>query len=244
MIDPNLEAALSRLPWALLLNAALAAAAYSVRTVRIGGALAGTLLGTCVLGFAGWGPFALLAVFFVLGSTLTRWGWTTKERRGVAEGHRGARGALQVLANGAPAAALSVLYSATGGAPALMVALAGSLAAASADTASSELGQVYGRRPLSLAGLKRVPVGTPGAISSAGTVAGALAGLLIGVVATAAGVISLKAIPVVAVSAILAATCESTLAAATGGSAGHHVLNLINSCVGALCAMAFWVLLY
>lgn len=244
MIDPNLEAALSRLPWALLLNAALAAAAYSVRTVRIGGALAGTLLGTCVLGFAGWGPFALLAVFFVLGSTLTRWGWTTKERRGVAEGHRGARGALQVLANGAPAAALSVLYSATGGAPALMVALAGSLAAASADTASSELGQVYGRRPLSLAGLKRVPVGTPGAISGAGTAAGALAGLLIGVVATAAGVISLKAIPVVAVSAILAATCESTLAAATGGSAGHHVLNLINSCVGALCAMAFWVLLY
>lgn len=239
-----MEAALSRLPWALFLNGALAAAAYSVRTVRIGGALAGALLGTCVLAFAGWGPFALLAVFFLLGSTLTRWGWAAKERSGVAEGHRGARGALQVLANGAPAAALSVLYSATSGAPALMVALAGSLAAASADTASSELGQVYGRRPLSLAGLKRVPVGTPGAISGAGTAAGALAGLLIGVVATAAGVISLEAIPVVAVSAILAATCESLLAAATGGSAGHHVLNLINSCVGALCAMAFWILLY
>ena len=239
-----MEAALSRLPWAVFLTAALAAVAYWVRTGRIGGALAGILLGTCVLAFAGWGAFALLAAFFVLGSLLTRWGWTAKEGRGVAEEHGGARGALQVLANGAPAAALSVMYGAVGGAPALMVALAGSLAAASADTASSELGQVYGRRPVTLAGLKRVPVGTPGAVSGEGTAAGASAGLLIGVVAAAVGVISLKAVPVVAVSAILAATCESTLAAATGGSAGHNVLNLINSCVGALCAMAFWILLY
>ena len=242
MTDAGLEAVVSRLPPALVLNAAAAALAGAARTVRAGGAVAGALLGAVVLAFAGWGPYAVLVVFFVLGSALTRWGWAAKERRGVAEGHRGARGVLQVIANGAPAAALAVLYWADGGDRLLMMGYAGALAAASADTASSELGQVYGLRPVSLTSLKAVPVGTPGAVSGAGTAAGACAGLLIGLAAVPAGVIPFYAVPVVALAALAAAMFESLVATAVKGRGGHHALNFTNACAGAACAMGLWTL--
>jgi uncharacterized protein (TIGR00297 family) len=231
---------LSRVPWALALNAALAAAARLAGTVGLGGAVTGALLGTCVLAFGGWGPFVLLAVFFALGSAVTRWGWRAKERAGVAEGHGGARGAAQVLANGAPAAVLVALAWAGDGASLYSVGFAASLAAASADTASSELGQVYGSRPVSIPRFKRVPVGTAGAVSGAGTAAGAGAGIIMGLAALAAGVVSLYAVPIVALSAVFGTTVESLAAPAVRATYGHHVLNLINACAGAGCAMALW----
>jgi uncharacterized protein (TIGR00297 family) len=237
---PEIGDVLLRLPWALALNAALAAAACLAGTVRVGGAVSGALLGTSVLAFGGWGPFVLLAVFFATGSAVTRWGWSSKEKAGVAEGHKGARGAAQVLANGAPAAVLAALAWTWSGAPLYMIGLAGSLAAASADTASSELGQVYGSRPVSIPAFKRVPVGTAGAVSAAGTAAGAGAGLIMGLAALAAGVVDLYAVPIVALSAIVGTTVESIAAPSVKAGCGHHVLNLINSCAGAACAMAIW----
>jgi uncharacterized protein (TIGR00297 family) len=241
---PEIGDVLSRLPWALALNAALAAAARLAGTVRVGGAVLGATLGTCVLAFGGWGAFILLAVFFALGSAVTRWGWRSKERAGVAEGHGGARGAAQVLANGAPAAVLAVLAWAGDGAPLYMIGLAGSLAAASADTASSEIGQVYGSRPVSIPAFKPVPVGTAGAVSGAGTAAGAGAGLVMGLAALAAGVVDLYAVPIVALSAVVGTTVESLAAPSVKAACGHHALNLINSCAGAACAMALWALIF
>ncbi len=243
MTDAGLEALISRLPWAVALNAAMAAAAYGARTIRAGGAVAGAALGGWILAAAGWGPFALLATFFVLGSVATRWGWSRKEKRGLAEGHKGARGVRQVLANGLPAAVMAALYGLAGGDTIYALGFAGSLAAASADTASSELGQVYGARPIHLTSLKRAPVGAPGAVSAAGTVAGAGASVLIGVAGVAAGVVPLIAVPMTAAGAIIAVTCESAIASATSGAAGHHFLNAINSSVGAGCTMLLWALL-
>lgn len=243
MTDMGLQAVLSRLPWALAINAAMAATAYLLRTVRAAGAAAGALLGTCVLAFAGWGPFALLGAFFVLGSLVTKWGWAAKEGRGVAETHRGARGFRQVIANGAPAAALALAYGAGEGHQLFLIGYAGALAAASADTASSELGQVYGSNPVSVPGLRRVPVGTPGAVSVPGTVAGGCAAVLMGLAAAGAGVLPLYAVPIVAVCALLAGFLESLLAPALRGPSGHHALNLLNTCAGAVASMGLWRLL-
>jgi uncharacterized protein (TIGR00297 family) len=222
----------------------MAATAYLLRTVRLGGAVGGTLLGTCVLSFAGWGPFLLLGIFFVLGSLVTRWGWVAKERRGLAEAHRGARGVRQVIANGAPAAALAVAYGAGPGHEILMIGYAGALAAAAADTASSEIGQVYGSRPVSVPGFRTVPVGTPGAVSLSGTAAGALAGAVIALAASGAGVLPLSAVPAVTLCAVIAGLVESALAAAARGSSGHNALNLLNTCVGAAASMGVWRLLF
>jgi uncharacterized protein (TIGR00297 family) len=239
-----LEAVLDRLPLAIALNGAFALVAYLLGTVRPGGAVAGVVLGASVLAFAGWGAFILLGAFFVLGSAATRWGWSVKEKRGVAETHRGARGVTQVMANGAPAAALAVAYGAAGEPAVLMLGYAGALATASADTASSEIGQVYGTRPVSLPGFKAVPIGTPGAISAAGTAGGAAAALVIGLAAAAVAVLPLSAVPVVTVCALLGGFVESLLAGALRGSYGHHILNLLNTCVGAGASMALWSALF
>jgi uncharacterized protein (TIGR00297 family) len=54
-----------------------------------------------------------------------------------------------------------------------------SLATAAADTVASEIGQLFGKRAFLPTTFKRVPVGTEGAISVEGTLAGAAAALVV-----------------------------------------------------------------
>jgi len=222
---------------AAALNAALAFAAHRLGTVRTGGAVSGALLGSVVLLFGGWGPFALLGFFFALGSGATRLGWSAKRRRGVAEAHGGARGAGEVFANGGVAAALALAYG-LGGWQAALVGYAGALAAVAADTVSSEIGQAYGSRPRSPLTLRPARVGAPGAVSAAGTAAGAGASLVMALAALGLGVVPLFAVAPVAAGGVAAAAAESVLAAGTGGRAPHHALNTFDALAGAGIALA------
>jgi uncharacterized protein (TIGR00297 family) len=233
----------SRLPWALLVSGAMAAAAYRLRTVRRAGAVAGAVLGASVYTFAGVRPFLLLGFFFVLGSLVTKWGWEVKERRGLAEGHGGARGWPHIVANGTPIAALAVCAFATGNPPLLSLGIAAALAAALGDTASSEIGQVHGSRPVSLPAFKTVPVGTPGAVSYQGSLAGLAAAAIMALLAVALGLVALRAAPVIAVAAAIAGTIESILGFELEG-AGHHLLNAVNASLGAGLAMAGWAMFF
>jgi uncharacterized protein (TIGR00297 family) len=134
----------------------------------------------------------VLAVL-VLTSFATRLGRSNKERMGLAEERHG-RVASQVAANLGIAALVSSevvqswmtdphLIVQAGLAQMLVFAPAlAALAEAAADTVSSEIGQVMGGRPLMITTLKRVEPGTDGAISLAGTFAGAIAA---GIVAAA-----------------------------------------------------------
>jgi len=106
-----------------------------------------------------------------------------KERLGTAEGRRG-RSASQVSANLGLAAIVSssfaqtwfvdsTLFTRASASPMLFFSLGlATLAEAAADTASSELGQVFGGRPRMITTLRSVEPGRDGAISLAGTLAG------------------------------------------------------------------------
>ncbi len=122
------------------------------------GLAAAAAVGAATLAGAGWRGFVLLAVFFVTSSALTRGG--------------GRRTARQVLANGG-VAALAALLSLAG--PAWKVALAGALAAAAADTWSTENGGRSGATPRLLTTGRPVPAGTSGGVTWPGT-AGGVAG--------------------------------------------------------------------
>ena len=88
---------------------------------------------------------------------------------------RGAeRDAVQVLANGGVALASAVLYGLTG-ASGWLVALAGGIAAANADTWSTEIGRTSRTLPRLITTWRHVPAGTSGAVSGRG-LAGAIAG--------------------------------------------------------------------
>lgn len=120
---------------------------------------------------AGWDWGALLILFFVSSSLLTRLGVEIKEARTasiVAKG--GARDAVQVAANGglfALFALLSIAYPWDG----WLAAGAGALAAAAADTWGTELGTLAGGTPRHVTSLRPVPTGTSGAVSPAGLAA-------------------------------------------------------------------------
>lgn len=177
-----------------------------------------------------------LAAVVLLTFAATRFGRGVKERLGIAEERRG-RGAAQIVANLGCAAAIASAallipflapfraagkLQATGllaslntvpesrSAVPLAVMLLAALGEAAADTMASEVGQAAGGRPVLLLTQKRVDPGVDGAISLAGTAAGAMGAIVV----------------VLAGAFPLGLSFSSGLAAAAGSIAGLFVDSL------------------
>jgi len=107
------------------------------------------------------------------------------------------------------------------------------------DTLASEIGKAYGKTCYLSTTLKRVPPGTEGAVSLEGTLAGVAGSLVIAGYATAVGLVTPAMVPVAAVAAFVATTCESWLGATLqGGIFTNEVINFINTLIGAVVAAA------
>jgi uncharacterized protein (TIGR00297 family) len=235
---------------AAVVNLVLGTAALALRLVRLSGYVAGVLVGFVIYLGAGRSGFAVLLGFFVLGSALTRLGYAAKAARGVAEAAGGRRGAANAVAN----TLVGILLAAAMGLGReltlwadeglLRLAYTAAFATAAADTSSSEIGGLWGRHPISLRTLRRVPVGTEGAVSLEGTLAGIAAALALGLLAWALGWIPPRGILVVGAAGTLGNLAESVAASWGWKHRGHHqMLNLMNTLVGALLAVvlaAIW----
>lgn len=158
------------------LAGAIALAAYRAGSLSRRGAVAATAVGAVAMSAGrSWGLF--LVAWFVVASLASRLGQAAKHSRTrdvVEKG--GARDAAQVFANGgvfALAAVLALAYPAS--AEIAAAAGAGALVAAGADTLATEIGTWMRGQPWSLRSFDRVPAGSSGAISLAGT-AGMLGG--------------------------------------------------------------------
>jgi uncharacterized protein (TIGR00297 family) len=170
----------------LLVASAISLAARAAGSLTTSGALAATAIGTLAV-TVGWGWGALLILYFVSSTVLSKLGRARKEERTsaiVAKGGR--RDAVQVLANGGvfAAAAIAMLVDPN----VRWVALgAGSLAAAAADTWATEVGTLYGGTPRSILTLRPVPAGTSGGVSLIGTFAAVAGATFIAIVVKLAG---------------------------------------------------------
>jgi uncharacterized protein (TIGR00297 family) len=175
-------------PLWLIVNAVLALVGYLTRSVSFSGALGGWLLGAILILGAGWPMYVGLLVFFILGTVATKLGYSRKARAGLAQEGGGRRGFSHAFSNVGVAAicavAVSRLARTTHGSlveiellPLLMGIAA--LATAAADTVASEIGQLIGKRAFLPVSLRRVPVGTEGAISAEGTLAGLAGGFIV-----------------------------------------------------------------
>jgi uncharacterized protein (TIGR00297 family) len=159
-----------------LIAAAIAALAWRAGSLSRSGALAALFVGTLGVA-AGWEWGALLILYFLSSSLLSRVGAAIKAQRsgGIVE-KGGARDATQVFANGAvfaAAAALQLLVPSS----LWLVAGAGALAASAADTWGTEIGMLVKSSPRMITSGRIVPTGTSGGVSAIGlvaTVAGAL----------------------------------------------------------------------
>jgi uncharacterized protein (TIGR00297 family) len=175
-------------PLWLIVNAVLALVAYLTRSVSFSGALGGWVLGAILILGAGWPMYVGLLVFFILGTVATKLGYSRKAHAGLAQEGGGRRGFSHAFSNVGVAAicaiAVSRLARTTHGSlveiellPLLMGIAA--LATAAADTVASEIGQLIGKRAFLPVSLRRVPVGTEGAISVEGTLAGLAGGFVV-----------------------------------------------------------------
>ena len=179
-VDPSVE----RVAVGLALTVLLGYLAYALGTASVTGMLTGVLLALFAVVLGGYGWFALLVTFFGLGGLSSKYRYDEKLDRGIAESNEGARGGGNVLANSAVALVAVVGYAASDHAgvdPAIFeFAFAGAVAAALADTFSSEFGGLFDD-PRLITTFERVDPGTDGGVTWQGVVAGLVgAGIIAG----------------------------------------------------------------
>lgn len=231
--------------WAAGVNVAVAALAAALAVVRPSGALAGALLGTVVLGFGGAGLYALLWAFFLGGTLATRFRKGRKEAMGKAEGSGGRRGAANVLANVAVPAFCALVAGLGVQGDVLRLAAAAALATALMDTVGTEVGQAFVSPTVLLPDFRRVPPGTDGAVSVAGTLAGLAAAGALAWLGVASLVLTPAGAAAVVGAALLGTVLESLLgrAGAPWRVSNGHVLNFVNTLAGAAAAPPLLALL-
>jgi uncharacterized protein (TIGR00297 family) len=156
----------------LFLLAGGAASAYW-KKLTPAAAIAGALTGAAIYAGGGYPGLLLLALFFILGTVATS--WKKEKKLGIKNNatHESTRTTGQVIANAGVAAITGVLaLLLPENKPLLLVGMAASLSSATADTLSSELGMIYGRRFYHLLTLRPDERGLDGVISIEGTLIG------------------------------------------------------------------------
>jgi uncharacterized protein (TIGR00297 family) len=164
-----------------LAAAIIALAGYRARALATDGALAAIVAGTLVFGCGGLRWAVVMVGFFALSSALSQVGKRRTRSAGqlVEKGSR--RDATQVLANGGIAALLALAHQLSGS-DLLFPAFLGAMAAATADTWSTEIGGLSRQPPRSILNGKVVEPGASGGVTPLGLLAAAAGGLVIGLI--------------------------------------------------------------
>jgi len=233
-------------------NLVLALLALLAGLVSFSGVIGGFCVGTLIYIFTDWKGFLILAVFFAIGSAVTKLGYRTKAALGAAQEDRGRRGAKHAIANCFVGVATGFLYfiftprhgitdqtllsEALTTQAVFMIGFVAAFATALADTVASEIGQLLGKEPVLITTFKKVPPGTEGAVSVAGTIAGVIAALLIACIAWYLELLGMVGGMVVIVAGILGMLFESVLGALFKftSSLSNEMMNFLNTIIGAL----------
>lgn len=169
-------------PFIVILFASMLFSVLS-RKLTLAGTLAGGVIACLIFTGIGYVGVVMLATFFILGSVATSWKLNQKQQLGFAEKNKGRRATTQVLANGGVAAIMGLLaWLYPEQKNLFVVMMAASIASATADTLSSELGTVYGGKFYNIITLKKDARGLDGVISTEGIIIGLIGSGLIGVI--------------------------------------------------------------
>jgi uncharacterized protein (TIGR00297 family) len=253
----------------LALGVVAAGAGYLIGGLTPAGAVAAAIVGTLTMGGGGIAPAVLLLLFFFSSSGLSRVGGEQKREAQSYFAKQARRDAGQVLANGALAAVLSVIYG-VAGAAVWFAGLSGALAAVTADTWATELGVLAHAQPRLITSGEPVEAGTSGGVSLLGTAAATGGALLMGI---AGGGLSRnwRVVPASLIGGLAGAVVDSLLGATVQASylcpqcgkpterhplhtcgaqtihtrgwvwMGNDLVNFVASAVGALVAIGVWL---
>ena len=229
------DAVIARLPWAVGVNVVVSSLGYRARTVSMSGTVAGALIGIVVWIGGGGAAWLLLFASFFVATAASRLGVEKKAELGIAEERGGRRGAGNAIANCGVAVAAAIAAVTTPYVGAALYTFAAALTAGGSDTVASEIGKAWGRSTFLVRGFRRVPPGTPGAMSLEGTAAGVAAAFALATLAAMLHLVTPEAIVPLAVAATAGALVESVLAATLEGPGilNNDMLNFINTAVAA-----------
>jgi uncharacterized protein (TIGR00297 family) len=204
------------------------------------------ILGTLLWGALGPQGWLAVVLYLLLGSLVTRLGFSRKQARGLAERRGGRRGPENVWGSALVGTVLALVATRAPLAwqPALLLAFAASFAAKLADTFGSEIGKRWGRHTVLITSLRPVPPGTEGAVSLEGTAASLLGGGLMALAMLLLGVISgWRAWLLVSTIALGATLLESVIGATLQRRwpwLSNEMVNAIQTLVAAALALG-WV---
>ncbi len=143
----------------------------------------GGVIAIMIFSGAGYTGLSMLAAFFVFGTIATSWKKDEKQQVKSVKDQSVKRNSGQVIANGGVAAIMGVLvFFIPERTELLRLMMAASLASAMADTLSSELGIIYGRRFFNIITLRIEEKGLDGVISIEGTVIGIIGSAIIALI--------------------------------------------------------------
>ena len=232
----------------IIVNTVLALLGYFLKTVDVSGLIAGWLIGNIIIVGSPALYVALLA-FFVVGTLCTRLGYARKSADGLAQEKGGRRGAEHAFANAGVAAICAIAYWRGLGLVPLFMGIA-ALATAAADTAGSEIGQLWGRRAFMPLTFRRAERGKDGAVSIEGTLAGLFGALIVAFAGVAIAVHRLRpgfmgsveidkarAVIVLALCGFLGSYLES-IGGAYLPRIPNTTMNFLNTAIG---AFLFWI---
>jgi uncharacterized protein (TIGR00297 family) len=217
----------------IILTGAIVSAA--VRKLTPQAAVTGAVLGWII--YKGGDPegIVMLAAFFILGTAATSWGKRHKQSVQANAGHQSRRTTGQVFANAGVAALCglgAILFPSQKSL--FQLAIAGSLSSAMADTLSSELGMVYGKRCFNILTWKPDQKGQDGVISIEGTSIGVAGSAIIALIAH-------RHHWIIILAGTIGNLADSLLGALfeRKGLISNNTVNFLNTLTGALTAILF-----
>ncbi len=214
------------------------------KKLTVAATFTGALLGSFIFMGAGITGLALLATFFVLGAGATAWKQNTKKQAGLAESNDGRRNTGQVVANAGAAAILALLAKDVEYTVIVQLMIAGCFSAATADTLSSELGNVYGRKHYHILSFKKMQRGANGAVSLPGSVAGTIGSMVIALVYVIGSGWSGPQFLIIIIAGTAGNMADSILGLTleNKGLLSNNAVNFLNTATGGVVAGALYVL--
>ncbi len=231
---------LTDLFYAFTLSFALALISTKVGVADESGLLSATLVGTIIIVFTSIRFFLVLLSFYIAGSAATKYMYSQKYEKGIAEPAGGARGYVNVFSNSLPALFFAINYGVYG-LTAFKLAFVASVATALGDTMASEIGKTS-KKVYLITNLRRVEPGTNGGVSLKGELAAVAGCLIVAAVALVLGIISVQSIPLVFIASFAGVHIDSLLGATLEerGLLTNAGVNFLATLIaGLLCLLAF-----
>lgn len=221
--------------------------AYSIlaKKLTVPAAFTGAILGCLIYLAAGYTGVAMMSTFFILGSAATSWQRLKKQGAATVAETKNGRTVLQVLANAGAAgmaAVVGLFYPSF--TYLILPAMAAAFASATADTLSSELGMVYGKRFFNIVSFRPDRCGMDGVISLEGTLVGIVGSCIIAAIYAVGYGWSMN-FSFIIIAGTVGNLTDSILGAVLErkGMIGNNMVNFLNTLTAILVLLVLHILL-